>query len=217
MDDRYVFDFSEGTDLGRELLGGKGIGLAEMTAIGIPVPAGFTVTTAACVAYMRAGRQGPAGLEEEVAEHMARLEETTGKRFGDPSDPLLVSVRSGAAVSMPGMMETILNLGLNDEAVEGLARATGNPRFAYDAYRRLIQMYGDVVAGVDAHRFEEAIASLKEERGVAQDVELPADDLQALVSTFKQIYREGAGEDFPPDPRRQLPAALRRGLSPVGA
>src|SRR3954447_17341124 len=140
---RFVYDFSESSDLGRELLGGKGVGLAEMTAIGIPVPAGFTVTTAACVAYMGAGRQVPAGLEEEVAEHMARLEGTTGKRFGDPSDPLLVSVRSGAAISMPGMMDTILNLGLNDEAVEGLARATGNPRFAYDAYRRLIQMYGD--------------------------------------------------------------------------
>src|SRR3954452_23158623 len=129
---RFVYDFSESSDLGRELLGGKGIGLAEMTSIGIPVPAGFTVTTAACVAYMRAGKQVAAGLEEEVAEHMSRLEETTGKRFGDPNDPLLVSVRSGAAVSMPGMMDTILNLGLNDEAVEGLARATGNPRFAYD-------------------------------------------------------------------------------------
>ena len=160
MDERYVFDFSEGTDLGRELLGGKGIGLAEMTAIGIPVPAGFTVTTAACIAYMRAGRQIPDGLEQEVAEHMAHLEQTTGKRFGDPQDPLLVSVRSGAAVSMPGMMDTILNLGLNDEAVEGLARATENPRFAYDAYRRLIQIYGDVVAGVEPHRFEEAIGRL---------------------------------------------------------
>jgi pyruvate, orthophosphate dikinase len=209
MDERYVYDFSEGAELGRELLGGKGVGLAEMTAIGIPVPAGFTVTTAACVAYMREGGRAPDGLEEEVAEHMGRLEKAAGKRFGDPANPLLVSVRSGAAVSMPGMMDTILNVGLNDEAAEGLARATGNPRFAYDAYRRLIQMYGDVVAGVDAHRFEEAIASLKEERGVAQDVELSADDLQALVSTFKQIYREGAGEDFPPDARDQLTAAIR--------
>jgi len=209
MDERYVFDFSEGTDLGRELLGGKGIGLAEMTAIGIPVPAGFTVTTAACIAYMRAGRQIPDGLEQEVAEHMAHLEQTTGRQFGDPQDPLLVSVRSGAAVSMPGMMDTILNLGLNDEAVEGLARATENPRFAYDAYRRLIQMYGDVVAGVDAHRFEEAIGRLKGERGVAQDVDLTADDLRELVETFKRMYKQESGEDFPQDARDQLAAAIR--------
>ncbi|MFL5198529.1 MAG: pyruvate, phosphate dikinase [Microvirga sp.] len=209
MDDRYVFDFSEGTELGRELLGGKGIGLAEMTAIGIPVPAGFTVTTAACVAYMGAGRQVPAGLEEEVAEHMSRLEERTGKRFGDPSDPLLVSVRSGAAVSMPGMMDTILNLGLNDEAVEGLARATGNPRFAYDAYRRLIQMYGDVVAGVDAQRFEEALAEARDRAGAAHDGELDAAQLEELAARFKQIYRQDAGEDFPQDARDQLAAAIR--------
>jgi pyruvate,orthophosphate dikinase len=209
MDDRYVFDFSEGTELGRGLLGGKGIGLAEMTAIGIPVPAGFTVTTAACVAYMRAERQVPAGLEEEVAEHMARLEETTGKRFGDPSDPLLVSVRSGAAVSMPGMMDTILNLGLNDEAVEGLARATGNPRFAYDAYRRLIQMYGDVVAGVDAQRFEEALAEARDGAGAAHDGELGPEQLEELAARFKQIYLQDAGEDFPQDARDQLAAAIR--------
>jgi pyruvate,orthophosphate dikinase len=209
MDERYVYDFTDGTDLGRELLGGKGIGLAEMTAIGIPVPAGFTVTTAACIAYMRAGRQVPDGLEQEVAEHMTHLEQTTGKRFGDPEDPLLVSVRSGAAVSMPGMMDTILNLGLNDEAVEGLARATDNPRFAHDAYRRLIQMYGDVVAGVDAHRFEEAISDLKGERGVAQDVDLTADDLKELVETFKRMYRQEAGEDFPQHARDQLAAAIR--------
>ena len=209
MSDRYVFDFSEGTELGRELLGGKGVGLAEMTALGIPVPAGFTVSTAACIAYMQSGRQVPEGLEEEVAEHMARLEETAGKRFGDPEDPLLVSVRSGAAISMPGMMDTILNLGLNDEAVEGLARATDNPRFAHDAYRRLIQMYGDVVAGVDGHRFEEAIADLKEKRGVAQDVDLTAEDLEELVETFKRIYEAEAGESFPQDARDQLAASIR--------
>jgi pyruvate, orthophosphate dikinase len=209
MDDRYVYDFSEGTDLGRELLGGKGIGLAEMTAIGIPVPAGFTVTTGACVAYMRAGRQVPDGLEEEVAEHMTRLEETTGKRFGDPSDPLLVSVRSGAAVSMPGMMDTILNLGLNDEAVDGLARVTENPRFAYDAYRRLIQMYSDVVAGVDAHRFEDALAEVRDRAGAAHDGELEAEQLDELVGRFKQIYRQDTGENFPQDAREQLSAAIR--------
>ncbi|MEX2103542.1 MAG: PEP/pyruvate-binding domain-containing protein, partial [Gaiellaceae bacterium] len=145
----YVYDFNGAADLGHELLGGKGAGLAEMTAIGIPVPAGFTVTTEACVEYMRNGRELPPGLEDEIAAHLERLEQETGKHFGDPRDPLLVSVRSGAAVSMPGMMDTILNLGLNDEAVEGLARATGNERFAYDAYRRLIQMYGEVVDGID--------------------------------------------------------------------
>ena len=209
MGERYVYDFSEGSDLGRDLLGGKGIGLAEMTAIGIPVPAGFTVTTAACAAYMKEGRRLPDGLEDEVAEHMSRLAETAGKRFGDSKDPLLVSVRSGAAVSMPGMMDTILNLGLNDEAVEGLAQATGNRRFAYDAYRRLVQMYGDVVGGVDAHRFEEAIAELKKRKGVVQDVDLGADDLEELIAGFKQIYREDADPEFPQDPAVQLAAAIR--------
>ena len=209
MGERYVYDFSEGSDLGRDLLGGKGIGLAEMTAIGIPVPAGFTVTTAACAAYMKEGRRLPDGLEDEVAEHMSRLAETAGKRFGDSKDPLLVSVRSGAAVSMPGMMDTILNLGLNDEAVEGLAQATGNRRFAYDAYRRLVQMYGDVVGGVDAHRFEEAIAELKKRKGVVQDVDLGADDLEELIAGFKQIYREDADSEFPQDPAVQLAAAIR--------
>src|ERR671936_1781275 len=205
----YVYDFSEGGDLGRALLGGKGAGLAEMTAIGIPVPAGFTVTTAACVEYMRNGRELPSGLEEQIAEHLERLEETTGKRFGDPEDPLLVSVRSGAAVSMPGMMDTILNLGLNDQAVEGLTRQTGNPRFARDSYRRLIQMYGEVVEGIDAHRFEQALTELKRDRGASQDVDLTADDLAKLVETFKRIYREGTGADFPQDAREQLGRAVR--------
>ncbi|MEO8289828.1 MAG: pyruvate, phosphate dikinase [Gaiellaceae bacterium] len=207
--ERYVYDFSEGADFGRALLGGKGVGLAEMTAIGIPVPAGFTVTTAACVTYMQNGREVPEGLEEEIAEHLERLEETAGKRFGDPEDPLLLSVRSGAAVSMPGMMDTILNLGLNDRSVEGLARTTGNERFAYDSYRRLVQMYGNVVAGVDAHEFEQAIASLKERRGVQQDVDLAPGDLRELVERFQGIYRGGTGADFPQDPREQLSAAVR--------
>jgi pyruvate, orthophosphate dikinase len=205
----YVYDFSEGAELGRELLGGKGAGLAEMTAIGIPVPAGFTVTTEACREYMRAGDELPEGLEREIDEHLRALEEETGKRFGDPEDPLLVSVRSGAAVSMPGMMDTILNLGLNDEAMEGLARATGNERFARDAYRRLIQMYGDVVAGVDAHRFERELTALKEQRGAEDDVDLTADDLSALVERFKEVYREETGEDFPQDARTQLERAVR--------
>ena len=158
---RYVYDFDEQAPGGRELLGGKGVGLAEMTALGVPVPAGFTITTDACRAYMAAGKQVPDGLDDEVGAHIAALEERAGKRFGDPSDPLLVSVRSGAAISMPGMMDTILNLGLNDVAVEGLAASTGNPRFAYDSYRRLIQMYGEVVDGVDGQRFEGALADLK--------------------------------------------------------
>jgi pyruvate,orthophosphate dikinase len=209
MGERYVYDFSEGGELGRELLGGKGVGLAEMTAIGIPVPAGFTVTTAACVAYMKEGRRVPDGLEDEIAEHVRSLEESAGKRFGDPDDPLLVSVRSGAAISMPGMMDTILNLGLNDVSVNGLARETGNERFAKDAYRRLIQMFGDVVGGVEGHRFEEALAALKKERGAVQDVDLAADDLDELVERFKQIYWDDAGADFPQDPWQQLTAAVR--------
>src|SRR5438034_6019750 len=165
---RYVYDYDEPCDGGRELLGGKGIGLAEMTQLGVPVPAGFTITTDACRGYMREGGL-PEGLDEEIGEHIARLEKKTGKRFGDNSDPLLVSVRSGAAVSMPGMMDTILNLGLNEAAVEGLARTTGNPRFARDSDRRLIQMYGEVVNGIDADRFGQALTDLKRERGVQQD------------------------------------------------
>jgi pyruvate,orthophosphate dikinase len=205
----YVYDFSEGAELGRDLLGGKGAGMAEMTAIGIPVPAGFTITTAACIEYMRNGRELPSGLEDEIAAHLEQLEGEAGKRFGDADDPLLVSVRSGAAVSMPGMMDTILNLGLNDESVAGLVRATGNERFAWDAYRRLIQMYGNVVEGVDAHSFEQALAALKEAERVREDVDLGADDLRELVEQFKRIYREGTGSDFPQDSRVQLERAVR--------
>jgi pyruvate, orthophosphate dikinase len=206
---RYVFDFDEDSGGGRELLGGKGIGLAEMTQLGIPVPAGFTVTTDACRAYMAAGGNVPDGLDEEIVEHIAALEERTGKRFGDPGDPLLVSVRSGAAVSMPGMMDTILNLGLNDTAVEGLAASTGNPRFAYDSYRRLIQMFGEVVDGVEGHRFEQALTDLKAARGATQDVELSAEDLRELVSTFETIYEDATGRAFPEDAGEQLRRAYR--------
>jgi pyruvate, orthophosphate dikinase len=206
---RYVYDFSEGGELGRELLGGKGVGLAEMTALGLPVPGGFTVTTEACREYMRLGRELPDGLEDEVADAVRRLEEATGRRFGDPGNPLLVSVRSGAAVSMPGMMDTILNLGLNDEVVEGLAQSTGDERFAFDAYRRLIQMFGDVVDGVDAQLFERELGALKAERGVSEDVELSAADLRGLVEHFEEIYRAHADGVFPQDAREQLGRAIR--------
>jgi pyruvate, orthophosphate dikinase len=205
---RWVFDFDEPSGGGRVLLGGKGIGLAEMTQLGLPVPAGFTITTDACRAYM-ARNELPDGLEEEVAEHVARLEERTGKRFGDPADPLLVSVRSGAAISMPGMMDTILNLGLNDAAAAGLAERTQDPRFAYDSYRRLVQMFGKVVDAIDGHRFEEALSDLKEARGARQDTDLTADDLRELLATFKAIYRDAKGSDFPEEAREQLTRAVR--------
>src|SRR3954454_12755314 len=187
---RYVYDFDEEAPGGRELLGGKGVGLAEMTALGVPVPAGFTITTDACRAYMAGGKQVPEGLDDEVGEHIAALEAKAGKRFGDAADPLLVSVRSGAKISMPGMMDTILNLGLNDVAVEGQARSTGNARFAYDSYRRLIQMYSEVVDAVDGQRFEGALTDLKAARRVANDVDLTADDLKELIGPLKRIYEE---------------------------
>jgi pyruvate,orthophosphate dikinase len=206
---RFVYDFDEPSEGGRSLLGGKGIGLAEMTQLGIPVPAGFTITTDACRGYMSVGGEFPDGLDDEIDEHMRALEEKTGKRFGDSDDPLLVSVRSGAAVSMPGMMDTILNLGLNDEAAAGLASTTGNPRFANDSYRRLIQMYGGVVDGIDGHRFEDALAKLKKDRGAAQDVDLSAEDLAVLIETYKAIYLEETGDPFPQDARDQLTRAVR--------
>ncbi|HEX5583436.1 pyruvate, phosphate dikinase, partial [Gaiella sp.] len=203
-----VYAYDEQAPGGRELLGGKGVGLAEMTALGAPVPAGFTVTTDACREVMRTG-DVPEGLWSEIDEHLGRLEQRTGKRFGDAGDPLLVSVRSGAAISMPGMMDTILNLGLNDEAVEGLASATGNPRFAYDSYRRLIQMYGEVVDGIDGHAFENELQALKERRGAELDVALTAHDLRGLVETFQQLYEREVGTPFPADASEQLRRAVR--------
>jgi pyruvate,orthophosphate dikinase len=208
MANRYVYGFDEPATGGRELLGGKGIGLAEMTQMGVPVPQGFTITTDACRAYLRE-RDLPAGLAEEVDEHVRRLEQRTGKQFGSDDDPLLVSVRSGAAVSMPGMMDTILNLGLNDQATEGLAARTENPRFAYDSYRRLIQMFGEVVEGIDGHRFESALGSLKQSRGAAQDTDLGPDDLRELVETYKGIYRDETRTEFPTGARDQLLRAVR--------
>jgi pyruvate,orthophosphate dikinase len=192
----------------RDLLGGKGANLAEMTTIGLPVPDGFTITTKACLDYLGAGGDWPEGLRDEVAEHLAGLESRVGKRLGDPSDPLLVSVRSGAPVSMPGMMDTILNLGLNDQSVEGLAKQSGDERFALDSYRRFVQMFGDVVTGVDGHLFEDALDRAKLDRGVREDVDLDAADLRKLVETFRGIYRSEAGEDFPQDPAEQLARAV---------
>ncbi|MFN0155708.1 MAG: pyruvate, phosphate dikinase [Gaiella sp.] len=206
---RYVYDFDEDTDGGRELLGGKGVGLAEMTQLGVPVPAGFTISTDACRAYLAGGGVPPQGLDAEVAHHLANLERKTGKRFGDPDDPLLVSVRSGAAISMPGMMDTILNLGLNDVAAAGLARRSGNARFAYDSYRRLIQMFGEVVSGVNGHHFEDKLSATKADRGVSLDVELDAEDLAGLVEAFKEIYQDATGVAFPQDAREQLSRAYR--------
>jgi pyruvate,orthophosphate dikinase len=206
---RYVYAFDEDSGGGRELLGGKGVGLAEMTALGLPIPAGFTITTDACRAYMTSDGGWPEGLDAEVDFHLERLEERTGKRFGDSRDPLLVSVRSGAAISMPGMMDTILNLGLNDVAVEGQSVATSNARFAYDSYRRLIQMYGEVVDNVDGERFERALVELKSARGVLLDVDLTGDDLRELVGSFLGIYEEETGARFPQDPREQLRRAYR--------
>jgi pyruvate, orthophosphate dikinase len=202
---KYVYTFSEGSRHMRELLGGKGANVAEMTRVLGPdrVPAGFTITTEACVAYMAAGRTEPAGLDEQVAEALARLEQQAGRRLGDPDDPLLVSVRSGARESMPGMLDTVLNLGLNDRSVQGLARTTGNERFAWDSYRRFVQMFGNVVRGIPGERFEEEIARVKAERGVELDTELDVDALRELVAAFKRLY------DFPDDPGEQLRQAIR--------
>jgi pyruvate, orthophosphate dikinase len=200
---KWVYDFAEGSKEMRELLGGKGANVAEMTRVLGPdrVPAGFTITTEACVAYMQDGRE-PAGLDDQVANALRRLEETAGKKFGDDEDPLLVSVRSGARESMPGMLDTILNVGLNDESVLGLAGATDNERFAWDSYRRLVQMFGNVVEGVKGERFEAAIAGSKRDAGVDTDAELPVDSLKQLVDEFKGFY------DFPQDPQEQLRRAI---------
>ena len=206
---KFVYDFSEGNDSMRELLGGKGANLAEMSNLGMPVPQGFTVTTEACTQYYNDGRAIAPEIEAEIMEHLAKLEEKTGKKFGDTSNPLLVSVRSGARASMPGMMDTILNLGLNDVAVEGFAAKTGNPRFAYDSYRRFIQMFSDVVMELSKKRFEEIIDDLKDKKGVKQDVELDADDMKELVVRFKEFYKNEKGEDFPQDPKVQLMEAVK--------
>lgn len=199
---------TEGTKQAKTLLGGKGKNLAEMTSIGLPVPPGFTITTEVCDGYYKAGKKLPAGLMDEVNSAVALLEKELKKSFGDDSNPLLVSVRSGAAVSMPGMMNTILNLGLNDVATAGLAKATKNERFAYDAYRRLINMYGDVVMGLEHHVFEHAFDKVKKKYKVTEDTEVPAEGLKELCEAYKAVYKKGTGEDFPQDPIKQLQLAI---------
>ncbi|MGM0628395.1 MAG: pyruvate, phosphate dikinase, partial [Candidatus Fermentibacterota bacterium] len=211
-ENKYVYYFGETrTDGGRELkelLGGKGANLAEMTRIGLPVPPGFTITTEACDLFNKADGDWPAGMEEQVRENLRTLEEENGRRLGDPSDPLLVSVRSGAAISMPGMMDTVLNLGLNAETLKGLAEKTGNPRFAWDSFRRFIQMFGDVVMGISHAKFEAELQAVKDEKGVELDTELDLEDLKKVADRYKDLYSRELGEEFPSDPWKQLRLAI---------
>ena len=206
---KYVYLFTEGNADMRNLLGGKGANLAEMTNIGLPVPQGFTITTEACTQYYEDGREINDDIQKQINEYIVKMEEITGKKFGDKENPLLVSVRSGARASMPGMMDTILNLGLNEEVVETLAEKSGNPRWAWDCYRRFIQMYSDVVMEVGKKYFEELIDKMKEEKGVKQDVDLDADDLKELANQFKAEYKAKIGNDFPDDPKEQLMGAIK--------
>ena len=209
MSHKYVYLFSEGNASMRELLGGKGANLAEMTNIGLPVPQGFTISTEACTQYYEDGRRINDEIQGQIMEYIGKMEQITGKKFGDMENPLLVSVRSGARASMPGMMDTILNLGLNEDVVEVMAKKSGNPRWAYDCYRRFIQMYSDVVMEVGKKYFEQLIDAMKAKKGVTQDVELTADDLKELANQFKAEYKEKIGEDFPYDPKEQLMGAIK--------
>ena len=206
---KWVYLFTEGDAGMRNLLGGKGANLAEMTKIGLPVPQGFTITTEACTQYYKDGETINDEIQEQIMEYIAKMEDITGKKFGDKENPLLVSVRSGARASMPGMMDTILNLGLNDEVVGVLAKKSGNPRWAWDCYRRFIQMFSDVVMEVGKKYFEELIDELKSKKGITQDVDLTADDLKELANRFKEEYRQKIGQDFPDDPKEQLMAAIK--------
>ena len=209
MSQKYVYLFKEGNGSMRELLGGKGANLAEMTNLGMPVPYGFTVSTEACTRYYEDGRKISDEIQEQIYAGLAQLEAQAGKKFGDPVNPLLVSVRSGARASMPGMMDTILNLGLNDVVVEGLAKKTGNPRFAYDSYRRFVQMFSDVVMELSKKDFEKIIDEMKEEKGIKLDTEFDADDMKKMAARFKAYYKEQKGEDFPSDPKVQLMEAVK--------
>ncbi len=209
MAHKYVYLFSEGNGSMRELLGGKGANLAEMTGLGMPVPQGFTITTEACTEYYRSGKEISEEIQQQIFRYLEKLEEITGKKFGDPENPLLCSVRSGARASMPGMMDTVLNLGLNDRVVEGLAKLTDNPRFAYDAYRRFIQMFSDVVMGIPKAYFDDVLDTVKEAKGIEFDHQLNADDLKKIVVEFKKIYKREIGEDFPEESHVQLLAAVK--------
>ena len=204
MSKKYVYLFHEGNGTMRNLLGGKGAGLAEMSNLGLPVPGGFTITTEACIKYYEDNETLSPEIQKEIFDTLAVFEKSVGKKLGDPTNPLLVSVRSGARVSMPGMMDTVLNLGINDEIVQSLIKFTGNETLAYDSYRRFIQMYSDVVIGLPKSSFERIIDKMKEDRGVKLDNELTAEDLKELVSKFKAYYKEAKGEDFPTDPKKQL-------------
>ena len=204
MAHKYVYLFSEGNASMRALLGGKGANLAEMTKIGLPVPQGFTISTEACTKYYEDGRKISDEIKAEILEYIVKMEEITGKKFGDLENPLLVSVRSGARASMPGMMDTILNLGLNEKVVEVMAKKSGNARWAWDCYRRFIQMFSDVVMEVGKKYFEKLIDEMKEKKGVELDVELTADDLHELADQFKAEYKKQLGTDFPNDPKEQL-------------
>ena len=206
---KYVYLFSEGDASMRELLGGKGANLAEMTRIGLPVPQGFTISTEACTQYYEDGRRINETIQSQILEHIVKMEQITDRKFGDPENPLLVSVRSGARASMPGMMDTILNLGLNETVVETISRKSGNPRWAWDCYRRFIQMFSDVVMGVGKKYFEDLIDKMKQDKGVKFDVDLTADDLRALANRFKEEYRSQLGKPFPDDPKEQLFEAIR--------
>ena len=209
MSHKYVYLFQEGNGKMRELLGGKGANLAEMTNLGMPVPYGFTVSTEACTQYYEDGRQINDEIQGQIYEALGKLEEKAGKKFGDAANPLLVSVRSGARASMPGMMDTILNLGLNETVVEGLAKKTQNPRFAYDSYRRFIQMFSDVVMELSKKDFEKIIDEMKEARGIKLDTEFTADDMKEMAEKFKAYYKEQKGEEFPADPKVQLMEAVK--------
>ena len=205
---KWIYLFTEGNAGMRELLGGKGANLAEMTNLGLPVPQGFTITTEACTQYYEDGRKINDEIIGQIMEYIEKMEEITGRKFGDKENPLLVSVRSGARASMPGMMDTILNLGLNEDVVEVLSKKSGNPRWAWDCYRRFIQMYSDVVMEVGKKYFEELIDHMKLEKGVKQDVELTADDLKVLANQFRAEYKSKIGADFPDDPKAQLIGAI---------
>ena len=209
MSKKWTYLFSEGNADMRALLGGKGANLAEMTNLGLPVPYGFTITTEACTQYYADGKTVNDEIIAQIFEYLGKLEEQSGKKFGDLNNPLLVSVRSGARASMPGMMDTILNLGLNDEVVEGFAKLTDNPRFAYDSYRRFIQMFSDVVMELPKHNFEVIIDEMKEAKGIKLDTEFDADDLKEMVRRFKAYYVENKGEEFPSDPKVQLIEAVK--------